>query len=411
MKVLLVTTNNYPNEGTCTNIYNNLLYIGDLIGTGNEFHVLASKQNYYDNDFEENRSVKIHRVFSWTLLDRKPCIRALKHYLSIKGICIRYLYHLQNKYCKSQFIDYATMRAYFKSLKKIHAFDYDMIITISGRYDASYAVLKYCSKYKTPYILYQVDPCGTNKIYNIESVNNREKLEVKLYEHAKYIFTTPIILDEHRNGTFSRFTNKVAALEFPVVVPNVISVSNNEKKRVMFLGSFYKNVRSPDYMFEIFEDLLKSDSIVLELVGVTSEILNESQKKLPIKCHGKKSIAECKKLMQEADILINIGNRIDNQVPSKIFEYISTGKPIINICAIKNCPTLKYLKDYPNALNIVECTDQFDSQVEQVNSFVRNMPNDMTESWIINHYKECTPEYVADIFLEKIEGVTRAKIL
>lgn len=402
MKVLLVTTNNYPNEGTCTNIYNNLLYIGDLIGTGNEFHVLASKQNYYDNDFEENRSVKIHRVFSWTLLDRKPCIRALKHYLSIKGICIRYLYHLQNKYCKSHFIDYATMRAFFKSLKKMSALDFDVIITISGRYDASYAVMKYCSKYKKPYILYQVDPCATNKVYNTDSVNNREKLEVKLYEHAKYIFTTPIILDEHRNGTFSRFTNKVAALEFPVVVPNVISVSNNGKKRVMFLGSFYKNVRSPDYMFEIFEDLLKSDSIVLELVGVTSEILNESKKKLPIKCHGKKSIAECKKLMQEADILINIGNRINNQVPSKIFEYISTGKPIINICAVEDCPTLKYLDKYPLALNIVEDKSIINEQKKRLKEFIFSSFENLSEDWITKQYMECTPKYVAMKILNAI---------
>ena len=35
--------------------------------------------------------------------------------------------------------------------------------------------------------------------------------------------------------------------------------------------------------------------------------------------------------MSEADFLLNIGNSISSMVPSKIFEYISTGKPIISI--------------------------------------------------------------------------------
>jgi len=36
-------------------------------------------------------------------------------------------------------------------------------------------------------------------------------------------------------------------------------------------------------------------------------------------------------IYNQADILINVGNAIPEFKPSKIFEYISTGKPIVNI--------------------------------------------------------------------------------
>ena len=54
------------------------------------------------------------------------------------------------------------------------------------------------------------------------------------------------------------------------------------------------------------------------------------------------------------DVLINIGNSVLNQMPSKIFEYISSGKPIINVFKSPDCPTLKYLTRYPLALNLFE---------------------------------------------------------
>ena len=53
-------------------------------------------------------------------------------------------------------------------------------------------------------------------------------------------------------------------------------------------------------------------------------------------------------------MLVNIGNSVDNFMPSKIFEYISTGKPIINVYKIPECPTLKYLAEYPLALCVSE---------------------------------------------------------
>ena len=56
--------------------------------------------------------------------------------------------------------------------------------------------------------------------------------------------------------------------------------------------------------------------------------------------------------MAGADVLINLGNTVTNQLPSKIFEYFSSGKPILNLCANPSDPALRYFARYPLALTL-----------------------------------------------------------
>ena len=50
-------------------------------------------------------------------------------------------------------------------------------------------------------------------------------------------------------------------------------------------------------------------------------------------------------------IVLMIGNLCANQVPSKVFEYIATGKPILNFYSIENDTSLIYLNRYPAVLS------------------------------------------------------------
>lgn len=56
-------------------------------------------------------------------------------------------------------------------------------------------------------------------------------------------------------------------------------------------------------------------------------------------------------------MLLNIGNSTNNQLPSKVLEYIGTGKPIISIYNIEDDTSNLYLKKYPNSLLINQKDD------------------------------------------------------
>jgi hypothetical protein len=58
-------------------------------------------------------------------------------------------------------------------------------------------------------------------------------------------------------------------------------------------------------------------------------------------------LLELTEKIAEADVLVNIGNLVSTMVPSKIFEYMSYGKPIISTFDIENEPSAEYLCNYP----------------------------------------------------------------
>ena len=55
-------------------------------------------------------------------------------------------------------------------------------------------------------------------------------------------------------------------------------------------------------------------------------------------------------LEDRADVLVSLGNACDNQLPSKLFGYFGTGKPVLHLAVSKADPALPYLARYPLAL-------------------------------------------------------------
>ena len=91
-----------------------------------------------------------------------------------------------------------------------------------------------------------------------------------------------------------------------------------------------------------------------EFYGQSCEYLKKHYDSLPECVHlsGTVSAEKCIELTDSADILINVGNTCANQMPSKVFEYISSGKPILNIYFNDKELAMKYLKKYPCIMNV-----------------------------------------------------------
>ena len=124
--------------------------------------------------------------------------------------------------------------------------------------------------------------------------------------------------------------------------------------------------------------------------GCTKEV-NEA-KKLFVKGNlnllGQVPREECIKALLKSDVLINLGNSISSQTPSKILEYIGFGKPIINFYFIKEDTSLYYLKNYPLSFNL-NLTDYKEDEVENLIAFCReNKGKSVSYDEIKVHMKE-----------------------
>ena len=100
---------------------------------------------------------------------------------------------------------------------------------------------------------------------------------------------------------------------------------------------------------------------------------------------------------EEADCLLNIGNTMVDQMPSKIFEYMSYGKPIISTYRIENDTSKEIVEKYPAALCIDERTENFDNVAKQIEIFLSRKSPNIDFNILKNIYPEYLPETFVDI--------------
>ncbi len=104
----------------------------------------------------------------------------------------------------------------------------------------------------------------------------------------------------------------------------------NKTFTLLFTGTFYKGFREPDNLIKAIADL--NIDIKLLIAGKNESFTN---KFAPIKNKseflGFVPYFESLKLQNHADILINIANKQEYQIPGKFFEYLGSKKPILNI--------------------------------------------------------------------------------
>lgn len=407
MKVLIVLNCSYPHSGTGTNIIKKLLYEGGLIDIFDDIAFICGKENSKEKSFEILNGMQVFRVLSYSLYPKAMLKSLFKDniFRFLHAILEKALFHIEDKVLNNSFEDRFAANAFFKKLKAIDASSYDLIISMSGRYYTSIAVAKYCRAYNVPFLFYQVDPCASNQYLPQKSLKRRMRIENDIYEAANYIVTTDLIHKDVVEYIPSELCMKIKELEFPLISERHIDSIDNKKEEkavCVFTGSIYGGIRDPEYTLNLFRELAKKDLVELHFAGMEGAELKNAEFVI---CHGVLSIEDAMKLNAKADFLINIGNSVTNQVPSKIFDYISMGKPIVNICKNRNCPTIKYMEKYPVALNLYEEAADFDRQLELLKEFIiENKGNEVSFSKIKDIYYDCTPEYCANELMRLINN-------
>ena len=110
------------------------------------------------------------------------------------------------------------------------------------------------------------------------------------------------------------------------------TMQQTAKKRCVFCGSLYPGLREPGFALELFRALGPASGWTLTMAGggwqyfaadaaQTKAVLGEQfEQPGPVP-------AETARAMQaQADVLLNLGNAVDNQLPSKLFDYFCCGQ-------------------------------------------------------------------------------------
>ena len=351
MNILFITHEYYPFPSAITNCLNPII---NSLKKNNNVFILTRKIN--DSKKEEIiDNVKIYRVeddYNTNLKKRDETKNKLfKFYYKTK-------FHLMyKKQIKSTNDGYFSVNKMIKKGKKIAKNEkIDMIISCSFPFTSHVIASKIKNK-SIKWIAYQFDPYTYNyTLLNDGKLNKRLEKEISILSKTDKIFITEENYKENLKTELTKLKSKYIVLPYALIKkPNIDVKTNKNSISLVFAGTLYKDIREPFKMLDILNKTYDSLEIHLYYSAeqYINDLLKEYIKKMPnLIIHYKEKKEVCDIALANTNIVLNIGNIMLNQTPSKVYELISLGKPIINFYTNSEDTSKNILKNYPLCYNV-----------------------------------------------------------
>ncbi len=310
---------------------------------------------------------------------------------------------------------------YYKKTKELCKTNkYDGIVSVYTPIDSliAGALIKRKSS-DTKLMLYFLDTLSGGvapKGFSREWLENRGyRWDEKLFNIADSIFVMKSHEQHYSKERYNEFKNKIKIVDIPLM--REIKLSSNrdepsfdkEKVNIVYTGTLLKHIKNPTYLFNVFMDINERDKWNFHIFGGgdCNDLIDgyvKEEKGVTIIKYGHVDTKIAINAMIEADILINLGSTVDSQIPSKIFEYMSTGKPIISFYKYDTEPSIPYLKKYPLSLLIKEDWDKIDENTQLIVNFINKYKGKFVDyNEIKDIFQENTPEPLVKYVLDLIE--------
>jgi len=406
MRLLFITYDFYPSFGANSYIIYNLSQF--FIEMGHEVHVLPLK-SAPDLKVEEIwNDIKIHRITnSYDKQQVKEYLHQRK-LLSVFNLVASLLADLYTKeeYKKSQW-SYYSLSLFDRIMNQLHI---DTVINVCYPFESCLPIMKYIKQKGKNFnwVIYMQDPFASNYYY-ADKYPKEDLLEfqTEVFQSADRIVVTPAIMKEITENRPPIPPQKFKVLNFPMIKKPYRTQARDDVRfnrhyiNCVYVGKFNRETRNPNLLFKLFEQL-QEDYIRLHIIGEDAETWKEylSKENTNIFFHGMRSKGAAINAELNANILVNIGNSMNNQLPSKLLEYISMGKPIFNLYKIEDCPTLDYTWKYPYCYELQE--NRIDAKTyRRLRRFCIECRNiNLKYDYISRKYYECTVDYVSYEFLK-----------
>lgn len=380
MNIVIITTPYYPNmaaPSACINKYIQKLKFFHSIDVINPLTT-----EYFEPLNDPN--IVIHYVSNCLWRWRMRCLENLKNgkFVFLNRFIIN-LFRIRT-YLLASF-SYPTihswqLNAFYKELERIQETkNIDVIISVVNPICSTFSALKFKKKYpNVKWITYFTDPFTFHPVVYTGVIfkNFRKKINFKwekeIYDTANYnLFTEELY--KMALHDFNQPPSKTICFKY--ILDRIVSTDvlpktcHSDRCTLVYAGNVYMHRRNPKIALSV---LSKVEFIRLDLYvpygkcdSIISEYLSDNIRRYPSVDRSKYNNIIC----NEYDILVNIGNNFNLQIPSKMLELLSTGRPIINFYQMKDSH-YEMIEKYPLGINIGP--DDPDS-LERVTSFCQQM--------------------------------------
>lgn len=207
-----------------------------------------------------------------------------------------------------------------------------------------------------------------------------------------------------------QYYERILFLDIPLLCSREIWMINTAKQdeslHIVYVGAINAAVKDPTYILRIASEM--PQTVVFDFYGAVNDVeLFAPYRNQPnIRLHGEVPHEKAMQAQYMADFLLNIGSSNPCMIPCKIFEYMSTGKPIISTRPIEDEPSLPYLSRYGGCLVLDEREKDIAVNVEALKRFLtqyKGWKADMNA--VQREFKENTPT----AFVDNVDRLLRKK--
>ena len=237
-----------------------------------------------------------------------------------------------------------------------------------------------------------------------------KKIERQFFDNADAIFHLECNREKYEDSFYERYNEKSYYLDIPLInkrqylnhVKMDKSLRNKLKRiKLIYAGNLSDTFRKPNYIIKLIKEV--TNSLPCELIfysrGCENKLKREADENECIKSYGYVARTVLEKEIVNSDYLISIGNSLPERhstVPSKIFEYMSTGKPIIHILAANDI-CKKYFEKYPMVL-LIDPGESFERNLKVLKQFlIKNKGESVPFDVVSKAFKKNTPKYSVDL--------------
>lgn len=243
------------------------------------------------------------------------------------------------------------------------------------------------------------------------------RLERQMLEGADAVLSIHPLKAHFEAHFEAPLVDKITFLEHPLLLPPKASSRSSDDgvTRLCYTGSLIRKVREADYLIDLLRAAPWSTKVCANFYvmgnGADAVPTEQTNGAIQIVNHGQVSKAAANEAVLNADFLINIGEVQGRQVSSKIFEYMSTGKPIIHLAYVQDDSVTKILEKYPLALCLLQDRHRMRENGIQLNNFIKlrareSVPFDEIKSI----YPEALPEVTAEFMTELCRNVPHSEL-
>lgn len=213
-----------------------------------------------------------------------------------------------------------------------------------------------------------------------------------------------IIVMQHQQAYFNNLNmpslSRTYFLEHPLLVPPVFNDIPSDAIELLYAGSFIKGYVESKGLCNMLRRIVSvrpDIKVQFCVMGNDTRRVSQLEKKYPksICNNGYQSANNVKNFMAECGVFLCVAEKNGVQMSSKIFTYMSYGKPIILIYYNDNDVNLRILKKYPLLCAIKNTEIQ--QKIDEVIRFIDNNRGSMLNYLeVLDIYSEASPDVLCD---------------